>query len=99
MNERLYLTEVIEDSHSLELLHLAVQASQWHSRPQLLESLVHELDLFTCGEKDNDLGAQMGLDEGPHHIHLLMQLTNDISLHQSTESVLGTARSETEATS
>lgn len=99
MNEHLYLTEVIEHSHSLELLHLAVQAPQRHSRPQLLESLVHEFDLLTCGEEHNDLGAQVGLDEGPQHIHLLMQLTNDISLQHSTESVLSTARQETEATS
>ena len=99
MNELLYLTEVIEDSHSLELLHLAVQAPQRHSRPQLLESLVHELDLLTCGEEDNDLGAQVRLDEGPQHVHLLMQLTNDISLQHSTEFVLGMARQPMEATS
>jgi len=56
-HELLYLTKVIEDSHSLELLHLAVQAPQWHSWPQLFESLIHELDLLTCGEEHNDLGA------------------------------------------
>ena len=91
-HQLLYLTEIIEDSHSLELLHFAMQAPQRHSRPQLLERLIHELDLFTCGEEDNDLGAQVGLDEGPQHIHLLMQLTNDISLQHSTESVLSTAQ-------
>ena len=97
--EQLYLTEVIEDSHSLELLHLAVQAPQRHTWPQLLESLIHELDLLTCGEEHNDLGAQVGLDEGPQHIHLLVQPTNDVSLQHSTESVLSTARQDTEATS
>lgn len=98
-HELLYLTEVIEDSHSLELLHLAVQAPQWHSRPQLFESLIHELHLLTCGEEHNDLGAQVRLNEGPQHIHLLVQLTNDVSLQHSTESVLSTAHQEAETTS
>ena len=54
-----HLTEVIEDSHALELLHFAVQAPQGHSRPQLLERLIHELDLLACGQKHDDLGSQV----------------------------------------
>ncbi len=78
-----YLTEIIEDSHPLELLHFAVQASQWNTWPQLLESFIHELDLLACGQEDYDLGAQMGLDKGPQHIQLLVQLADDISLQQA----------------
>ncbi|KAA6424160.1 MAG: hypothetical protein FRX49_06119 [Trebouxia sp. A1-2] len=37
---------------------MAGMAPQWHSRPQLFESLIHELHLLTCGEEHNDLGAQ-----------------------------------------
>ena len=44
-----YLTEVVEDSHTLELLHLAVQTSERHPRPQFLEGLIHEFDLLACG--------------------------------------------------
>lgn len=76
-----HLTEVIEDGHPLELFHLAMKAAQGHSRPQLLEGLIHELHLLACGQKDDDFGAQVRLDEGPQHIELLVKLTNHISLH------------------
>ena len=75
-----HLAEVIEDSHALELLHLAVQAPQGHSRSQLLERLIHELDLLACGQEHDDLGAQVCFDEGPEHVDLLVQLTDDVSL-------------------
>lgn len=66
------LTEVIEDCHALELLHFAMQAPQGHPRPQLLECFIHKLHLLAGGQEHNDFGAEMGLDEGPQHIHLLM---------------------------
>ena len=77
----IHLTKVIEDGHPLELLHLAMQAAQGHSRPQLLEGLIHELHLLACGQEDDDFGAQVGLDEGPQHIELLVKLTYHVSLH------------------
>ena len=57
-----------------------MQAAQGHSGPQLLESLIHELHLLAGGQEDDDLGAQVGLDEGPQHIHLLVKLTDNICL-------------------
>ena len=58
-----HLAKVVKDCHSLELLHLAMQASQGYSRSQLLESLIHEFHLLACGQEDYDLGLLVCLDE------------------------------------
>lgn len=53
-----YLAEVIEDSHALHLLHLAVQAAQWDTRPEALECFMEEADLLASGHEDNHLALQ-----------------------------------------
>lgn len=85
-----HLAEVIKDSHALKLLHLAVQAPERCSRAQLLEGFIHELHLLAGGQEDNDFGLQVGLDEGPQHIHLLLQLAHHICLPQQESNKFAT---------
>lgn len=60
-----------------------MQAAQGHAGPQLLEGFIHELHLLACRQKDDHFGAQVGLDEGPQDVHLLVKLTNHVSLHST----------------
>ena len=60
-----------------------MQAAQRHSRPQLLEGFIHELHLLAGRQEDDDFGAQVRFDEGPKHVHLLVQLTDHVGLQYS----------------
>ena len=53
-----HLTEVVEDSHALHLLHLAVEAAQGDTRPEAFESFMEEAHLLAGGHEDNDLALQ-----------------------------------------
>ncbi len=40
-----HLAELVESCHALGLLHVAVEATKWYTRPQLAECLKHKAHL------------------------------------------------------
>ncbi len=56
--------------HAFELIHVAVEPAQRHAGPQPPERFKHKSNLLAGGEKDDDFGAQVRLDERPQHVKL-----------------------------
>ena len=58
VTRKFHLTEIVEDSHALHLLHLAVEAAQGNTRPKAFECFMKEADLLAGGHEDNHLALQ-----------------------------------------
>ncbi|KAJ0161195.1 hypothetical protein CTA2_6617, partial [Colletotrichum tanaceti] len=74
--------EALRDLHALQLLLLAEQVQQRDAGLQVAHALVGEADLLARGEEDDDLAAQVRLDEAEEGVELLVQGGDDVVLLQ-----------------
>ncbi|KAL3295314.1 ATP-dependent RNA helicase dbp4 [Colletotrichum asianum] len=76
------LGEAFRDLHALQLLLLAEEVEEGDTGLQVSEGLVGEADLLAGGEEDDDLGAEVGLDEAVEGVELLGERGDDVVLLQ-----------------